>query len=251
MMNLFKQLAVNMLQRNGYAITNIKRRNVRPKDLRHGLFHLLREMGFRPNHIVDIGANRGLWTRDAVDFFPQCQYTLLEPNKQLVPHFEDLLEKDNVNWIEAGAGRKKDTLRFTIAERDDSSSFVISDEEALKRNLQQVEVPIYSLNELIAERNLPIPELVKVDAEGLDVDVLNGATDLMGKTEFFLVEVGFAPASEETSLRNVVNVMHDFGYLPFDITENNRSVKSRVLWLCEFCFIRKDSELLKGLQYSN
>ena len=35
-----------------------------------------------------------------------------------------------------------------------------------------------------------LPEMVKIDAEGFDLKVLAGASDLLGKTDIFLVELG-------------------------------------------------------------
>jgi hypothetical protein len=43
-------------------------------------------------------------------------------------------------------------------------------------------------DEIIASSNLPIPEMVKIDAEGFDLKVLAGAPGLIGKTEIFFIE---------------------------------------------------------------
>ena len=44
---------------------------VRPYGLGH-FFPLLRQLGFAPRHIVDVGANRGSWTRAAFKYFPNA-----------------------------------------------------------------------------------------------------------------------------------------------------------------------------------
>jgi hypothetical protein len=48
-------------------------------DLLDLLFLLLKCRGFSPNHIVDVGANHGYWTRTALKYFPDAYYTLIEP----------------------------------------------------------------------------------------------------------------------------------------------------------------------------
>jgi hypothetical protein len=40
---------------------------------------MLKGRGFNPKHIIDVGANRGYWTRASIKFFPEAQYTLVEP----------------------------------------------------------------------------------------------------------------------------------------------------------------------------
>ena len=73
-----------------------------------------------------------------------------------------------------------------------------------------------------------------------------GASDLIGKTEIFLVEAGVC-APLENSVPKVMRFMSNFGYQLIDITDLNRSPKFGVLWLCEMAFLRKGSSLLKGV----
>ncbi len=56
------------------------------------LFPLIKKFGFDPKHIVDVGANHGSWTREAVQYFPRAHYTLVEPQHELRIHSQDLIE---------------------------------------------------------------------------------------------------------------------------------------------------------------
>ncbi len=49
------------------------------------LFTNLKAAGFSPKHIVDVGANHGTWTREALKHFPDAYYTLIEPQNWLKP----------------------------------------------------------------------------------------------------------------------------------------------------------------------
>src|SRR4051812_36011540 len=40
---------------------------------------LLYRAGFRPDVVIDVGANRGVWTAVARTFFPDATYHLVEP----------------------------------------------------------------------------------------------------------------------------------------------------------------------------
>jgi hypothetical protein len=89
------------------------------------LFSVLKRFGFSPKHIVDVGANHGYWTRTSQQYFPEAQYTLLEPQQELEIHVQDLVASGRaIRWINAGASDKSGTLPFFAARRDDSSSFV-------------------------------------------------------------------------------------------------------------------------------
>ena len=152
-------------------------------------FSILKERGFAPKHIVDVGANHGNWTRTALKYFPDAYYTLVEPQDHLRTYVQDLLGRDGkIRWIGAGAGDKPGTLPFTISYRDDSSSFTPTPEAAKAAGMRQIEVPVTTLNEIVRTSDAPFPDMVKIDAEGFDLRVLAGASELVGKTDIFLLE---------------------------------------------------------------
>ena len=111
-------------------------------------------------------------------------------------------------------------------------------------SVQTVEVPLRTLNEIVASSGLPIPALVKIDAEGLDLKVLAGASELVGKTEIFLMEASIGQADFANTALTVIEKMSEAGYRLIDITDMNRSPSHGVLWLCEFVFLRAGSKLL-------
>lgn len=209
---------------------------------------LLKRLNFAPQHIIDVGANRGDWTRTARRLFPEARYTLIEPQEFLKVHVRDLLEGHNpVELISAGVADQAGRLMFTIATRDDSSTFTLSKEEAAASSARQMPVEVKTLNQIVANSTAGMPEMVKIDAEGLDLRVLEGASDLLGKTEIFLVEAAIC-APLKNSLSEVLGFMSGAGYKLMDITDLNRSPKHGVLWLCEVAFVRKDSALLDGVR---
>ena len=138
------------------------------------------------------------------------------------------------------------TMAFTIASRDDSSTLSLSAERARAEGLRQVPMTVRTLNEIVSASGKPCPELVKIDAEGFDLKVLAGATELFGKTEVFLVEAA-ACCEYPNSVARVVEFMHEVGYRLMDITDLNRSPKHGVLWLCEMAFVRAGSQLLENV----
>lgn len=92
--------------------------------------------------------------------------------------------------------------------------------------------------------------MVKIDAEGFDLRVIAGASELFGKTELFLLEAticAVTPGDFENTLANVVQTMGSAGYRLIDITDLNRSPKYGVLWVCELAFLWNASRLLNGI----
>lgn len=205
------------------------------------LFSTLQKLNFEPKHIVDIGANKGTWTREVRKIFPHAVYTLIEPQQNMADSMTDLIsDKEHVNYFAVGAGQKDEVLKFTFHERDDSCSFSYSEDDAEKRGFQQEELPVRSLNSLLREHHLPQPDIIKIDAEGLDLEVIEGASDYWGKTEIFLVEAGVGNKFYKNSILSVMKKMDEIGYELFDITDLNRPFPTKVLWLTELAFVKKN-----------
>jgi FkbM family methyltransferase len=204
------------------------------------LFDNLKTMGFVPKHIVDVGANHGTWTREVLMHFPEANYTLLEPQHWLQKSFQDILDVNpKVQFYPVGAGEREGSFQFTIVDRDDSCSFRYSKEEAETAGFEQIEIPVVTLNGLLSENKWPIPDIIKIDAEGLDIEVLKGASSYFGKTEIFIVEAGVVNKLFENSFLKLINFMDENGYRLFEITDLNRPFKLQVLWLVELVFVKK------------
>ncbi|MBX2926555.1 MAG: FkbM family methyltransferase [Saprospiraceae bacterium] len=213
-----------------------------PKDeLLFSFFTLLKTLDFQPKHIVDVGANHGTWTREVLKYFPDAYYTLLEPQAHMEHSIHDILNKNpKVTFHAVGAGKEAGAFQFTIVDRDDSCTFGMSAEEAQQRGFQQIKVPVVTLNDLLNNPKLPTPDIIKIDAEGLDMEVLQGASHFFGKTEVFMVEASIGNRDFKNTFSTVLNFMEARGYRLFDITDLNRPFDPKVLWLTELVFIKND-----------
>jgi FkbM family methyltransferase len=237
-----KQLIQSILGKFGLRLIR-QNDSVKPIYGIDSFFPLLKQFGFAPKHIVDVGANHGNWTRTAIKYFPDALYTLVEPQDHLKVHITDLVDSGyRIRWLNVGAGDKSGTLPFVLSFRDDSSTFALTEEQARNAGLRQITVEVKTLNEIASA--LPPPEIVKIDAEGFDLKVLAGASDLLGKTDIFLIEAMFC-CPYENSVAAVVTFMANAQYRLIDITDLTRSPKYGVLWLCELAFLRNGSPLLE------
>jgi FkbM family methyltransferase len=116
---------------------------------------------------------------------------LVEPQDHLKTYIRDLIEKGHrIQWINAGAFDQTGVLPLTITSRDDSCTFVSLPDNGAE--LSKIMVPVRTLNEIAASSNAPPPEIIKIDAEGLDLQVLDGASDLLGKQRSSSLKLCFA-----------------------------------------------------------
>jgi len=104
-----KRLIHFVLAKFGFRIVRIEDDSTASQGLRP-FFALLKRFGFAPKHILDIGANHGFWTRDAIKFFPDARYTMVEPQDHLKSCIQDLVDAGyKIQWINAGASDRSGT----------------------------------------------------------------------------------------------------------------------------------------------
>lgn len=239
----FKRIAKSLLRRLGLYHPTPPVYVNSPTPLQN-CFDALVRLGFKPQCLVDVGANHGNWTRTALQYFPDIEVAMVEPQDWLRADMEDLLQANpRIRWVTAGASDQEGVLRLTVRERDDSSNFLLSAEEAVRQGFRQVEVPVTTVSKLVSELKLPVPDIIKIDAEGLDLKVLEGCGPLLGKTDLFFVEASLLPKAKHNAFVEVVSFMKRCGYALFDLTDLNRSPNCGALCLMEMAFVREGSDL--------
>lgn len=210
-------------------------------------FCLLKNLGFSPSQVLDIGANRGEWTRTAATYFPEAKYVLVEPQATLEGKIADLRASGiDVTWLTAGVGDVAGEMPLTISPDTVSSTFLLGKGEAEKFGFEQVMVPVRTADDIIKAYGIR-PELVKIDAEGYDLKILAGGDMLFQCAEVIFIEAGVCATRIENTFSSVVAAMGRAGYRMFDITDINRSPRHGVIWLCELVFVRADSQMLKSI----
>lgn len=224
----------------GWVFGRRKRKRGSPTDQ---LFATLTSLGLAPRHIVDVGGNHGAWTRAALAAFPTARVTMFEPQQKLAAYHGDLAADGRVAIHYKGLGDFDGTASFTFHPRDDSSSFVYSASEAEAQGLVRGDVEICRLDTAISASPFGQPEIVKIDAEGLDLKVLEGATVSIAGATVVLIEATVACPTYPNTAAVVFQKMDALGFRLFDITDLNRSPVQGVLWLIEAVFVRKDSTL--------
>ncbi|MFO1001527.1 MAG: FkbM family methyltransferase [Planctomycetaceae bacterium] len=208
------------------------------------LYASLQKLDFQPQHIVDVGANRGHWTQKTLEYFPNAYYTLLEPQPQMRAAMQELLDSNSrISLHSVGAAANNGELAFTITSRDDSCTFCLSELEASKFGWQQVSVPVVRLDDLLRSQDRPAPTMIKIDAEGCDLEVLQGARESLKACEVLFVEAAIMCKMFRNDLRSVVNAAHELGFKPLEFADLNRTQKHGSLWLTEVVFTRVGGQI--------
>lgn len=205
----------------------------------------IRARKFNPKLVLDVGANRGYWTRMAKDVFPKASFLLIEPQAEMRKDLNELCSDfEDISWVEAGAGSKKGKLVQTIWDDLEGSSFLPAVDEKLFQGGKQREVDILTIDSLLASRSLNAPDLVKLDIQGFELEALKGAISLFGNTELFIMEASlFSFMNNMPILREVIQFMEERGYEVYDIPGYIRRPSDGALAQVDLAFAKREGIL--------
>lgn len=146
----------------------------------------LRDQGYEPASMLDVGANVGGFTESFLQVYPDCVPTLVEPNPYCEADLAKLgFERHMVAASdEAGVAElflSKDWLQSTGVSLYREDTHYFSDEKVLKHA-----VPKVRIDDLFAGRRF---DFVKIDTQGAEVDVLKGGATVLAEADYILLEV--------------------------------------------------------------
>ena len=148
-------------------------------------------------------------------------------------------------WFLAGAGAAPSQLTLTIWDDFAGSSFLPKESSELKASGKQRVIDILTIDSLVREGCVPMPQLVKLDVQGFEIEALRGGQSLFGPVEAFILEISFFKADSEKQpiLHEVVAFMAERGYFAYDIPGYLRRPFDGALGQVDICFAKQNGAL--------
>ncbi len=214
-------------------------RNVKP------FMRRLAARGFVPSAIVDVGANHGGWSDTVRSVFPGARFLLIEPQSEMAPFLTQFCARaPGSEWVQAGAGAEAGEQLLTVWDDLQGSAILPDAIHALTPYGERRAIPIVTVNELVTSGRFPVPDLIKIDVQGYEMDVLQGATTVLGQTEAFIVETSlYDPLGGRPTFYRVAEFMETAGYAIFDFAELRYRSGDQALAQLDVCFVRANGIL--------
>jgi FkbM family methyltransferase len=170
-------------------------------------------------HVVDVGANTGLWSTHLLKSHIPETLTIFEP----IPHICDALKKNmahfpfaDIRCIVAGDRLGTIPLHVTV---DTTGASVLSPDAEMNRivdnnwNITEViDCPMDTLDNQLS--HLPVIDLLKIDVQGFEFQVLKGSEQTLKRTRFVFIEWNFIKQYENgshfTDIFNLLTETHGF-----------------------------------------
>lgn len=180
----------------------------------------LEENGLRFNTVYDIGACVGAWSTSLrEEILNQSEFIMFEAN----PAYQEMLQSTGIrffNKVLSNPGRGN--VEFFNGTNTGDSYY--KETTTIYDDKSSIILPTVTLDELIGEHNLSIPQLLKIDTQGSELDILRGSTRIMGKTEVILTELPIIEYNKGApKISDYLDFFKAYGYIPIDITQIHRA----------------------------
>lgn len=182
------------------------------------LLELIKKEDFEPRVIYDVGANIGTWTLLAKSFFPDAAVHAFEP---LPEHLTKLNSNtDRLTQIATHPfclGNENKNAVINVSSFSDSSSMLDAtplefEQFGIKKAAEQT-VTVKRVDDLIEQGVLPVPDLIKLDVQGFELEVLKGADKYIDQVSYLIVEVSFKRYYYDQPLfLDIANYLSEFNF---------------------------------------
>lgn len=234
-MKIFRRLVTHSARTCGYEIRKLIPADVRRKaelaERRRSSWQCITQ--FDIGTIVDIGANVGQFAAVARGLLPSQPIVSFEP---LQDCYDQLVAKKQslapFYPIHSALGKSSGQMAINRSDSTASSSFLKMGERHMHElphtavsHAEMVSISV--LDEALPPLGLPKPYFVKIDVQGFELDVLQGATESLKDTTALVVEVSAEPMYHgEPGFDAVYGLLREHGFKFCGTVDQWRSEKT-------------------------
>ena len=147
-----------------------------------------------PETIIDIGSNKGQFIMLIEKIFPGKTIYSFEPITDVLEKQKKFFNyKKNIFFHNFALGSVSSTKEFFVTKRMDSSSFFkINTTENQSKDYEiqtKKNIQIKTLDDVMVNKEIIKPVLVKIDVQGYELEVLKGLDETLSKVDYLLIEV--------------------------------------------------------------
>lgn len=204
----------------------------------------LRDAGMLPRTVFDVGAAFGDWSTACAEVFPNATFVLLEP----IEEYRAILEPRaarlrSATVLPSAASNVSGTTSINV-HRDLVGSSLLKETEGGDVDGVPRVVTTWRLDDLIHEHALQGPFLLKVDVQGAELRVLEGAGCVLKDALAVLLEVSFMDFFVGGArFADIIAYMYERGFVACDIFGLMRRPLDGALAQADLLFVRDHAPL--------
>jgi FkbM family methyltransferase len=196
--------------------------------------------------VVDVGASNGSWSEICMRQFPNAKYLLIEAQPFHVPELEKFCQRyANARYVLAAAGNKDGSCFF-----DDGDPFGGLASNAAT-DACKTRLPMVRLDTTVRDIGLPGPYLLKLDTHGFELQIIQGAEEMLANTELAIIESYIFRLNDRALVfHELCAEMDKRGFQVIDFSEPLWRQKDMALWQWDLFFVKKTNPVFQSNSYA-
>ena len=214
-----------------------------------GALALAARNGLTPATVIDCGAAFG--TSELYANFPDAHHVLIEPLKEYQPALERVARSlKSGSLVMAAAAAREGTLTIHVHPDLVGSSSYLEEEDSDVNGVPR-EVSAVTLDSVCRQLGARGPYLIKLDVQGSELDVLNGATHVLTDTDLVVMETSlFEFYKGAPQVGDVITFMGKQNFVPYDLVGAQYRLLDGAMSQVDVVFVKQSCILRKHHFYA-
>jgi FkbM family methyltransferase len=174
--------------------------------------------------VIDVGVAQG--TRNLYEAFPDAHLVLVEPLREFEDDLKRIAKRRGGEYVLAAVGAEPGTAEIYVNPAMLVESSMLVNEwrsPAEHQALERRQIEVTTLDVLRAQRGWAGPFGLKIDAEGYEHRIIEGAAELLRETQFVIAEVSVTrPYTGGASFADFVALMDSHGFAVHDLLDGQK-----------------------------
>lgn len=244
-----KSVIRKLINRFGYDIRRVAQGARKIRTSIGESYSLMRGLGFQPKTIVDVGVASG--TEELYRSFPDSYFLLIEPLKEFEPDLMSILKRYKGSYALAAAGPSPGQITFNVHKNHLYGSSLYKESMGIEADGYEVTVPMIKIDDILKEKKLNGPYLIKIDVQGGELDALDGAQQALLEAEVVVLEVSlFEFMKGAPQLFDVVSYMKNRNFVAYDIILGWNRPLDNALGQIDIVFVKDKGMFRQDHSYS-
>lgn len=194
--------------------------------------------GHKINVVYDIGANDGRWTTEWMPKIKSSKHIMFEANPKEkcevvnlgCTYFNQILSDENDKEVIYHLADKGKESTGNSYYKELTNNYTEGNSLKLKTK---------TLDTMIYEHNIPLPEFIKMDVQGAEVDIIKGGSQAFKYAKAVMLEIPIMRYNEGApTFDTYINTMCELGFIPTGV--HNIAMRHAVVNQMDIIFVKAD-----------
>lgn len=185
----------------------------------------MRRSGHVIDSIFDVGANQGSWSLQWKKVYPNASFTMFEANPaHKKPTWLGLGDRwINTVLTKPGVSEVAFYRMPNLEHRGTGDSYYIENTPHYKNSVATV-LEATTLDDIVSSQGIPHPQFIKLDTQGSEVDIIQGAQETFKSVDVCITEVPIVDYNKGAPTFDVyLSLLRGMGFSPVAIDQDHYS----------------------------